>query len=301
MRVRVTVRESASQPRIMERRAVNVHSRTVEDFGREWTTFDQDGLPDEELRAAFQRYFSIFPWEQLRADAEGFDFGCGSGRWARFVAPQVGLLHCVDASTAALAVARRNLSSHTNCSFHHSVAETLPLAPGTMDFGYSLGVLHHVPDTASALAECVRRLKPGAPFLIYLYYRFDNRPPWFRVVWRASDLVRRAISRFPHPVKVAITSVIAAIVYWPAARASRLLERRGADVSSLPLSFYRNHSLYTMRTDALDRFGTRLEQRFTAEQIRRMMTAAGLEHIEFSQSEPFWCALGYRAGDSSGP
>jgi ubiquinone/menaquinone biosynthesis C-methylase UbiE len=279
----------------MPRHTMNVHSRTVEDFGREWTTFDQEALPEAELKAGFQRYFGIFPWEKLPPSAEGFDFGCGSGRWARLVAPRVARLHCVDASAAALAVARRSLSGQNNCTFHQSVAETLPFGHASMDFGYSLGVLHHIPDTPAALRECVSRLKPGAPFLLYLYYRFDNRPLWFRTLWRTTDLVRQAVSRFPHQAKVVLTSVIAVTVYWPAARASWLIERAGADVSALPLSFYRNHSLYTMRTDALDRFGTRVEQRFTAAEMRRMMEAAGLERIEFSQTEPFWCAVGWKS------
>ena len=49
-----------------------------------------------------------------------------------------------------------------------------------------------------------------------------------------------------------------------------------------------------MRTDALDRFGTALEQRFTARQIRQMMAAAGLERIQFSDAMPYWCAVGYK-------
>jgi hypothetical protein len=49
-----------------------------------------------------------------------------------------------------------------------------------------------------------------------------------------------------------------------------------------------------MRTDALDRFGTRLEQRFTKQQIARMMESAGLENIQFSEKVPYWCALGIK-------
>jgi hypothetical protein len=53
-------------------------------------------------------------------------------------------------------------------------------------------------------------------------------------------------------------------------------------------------SFYTMRTDSRDRFGTRLEQRFSRTEIEKMMLAAGLERTRFSDSEPFWCAVGYR-------
>ena len=49
-----------------------------------------------------------------------------------------------------------------------------------------------------------------------------------------------------------------------------------------------------MRTDALDRFGTRLEQRFTKQQIAQMMEAAGLDNIRFADAVPYWCAVGFR-------
>jgi len=62
----------------------------------------------------------------------------------------------------------------------------------------------------------------------------------------------------------------------------------------MPLAAYRNLSFYSMRTDALDRFGTRLERRFSRQEIEDMMHSAGLRDIVFSDSLPFWCAVGFR-------
>lgn len=275
----------------------NIDSAVVAGFGDEWSRFDQSSLKDEECREIFRSYFSVFPWQQLPEHAVGFDLGCGSGRWARLVAPRVGILHCVDASGAALEVARRSLAGQPNCRFHHASADAIPLPDGSADFGYSLGVLHHIPDTAAAMRSCTAKLKPGAPFLVYLYYAFDNRPLWFRLLWKSTDAVRRLVSHSPHGLRYALSQVIAAAVYWPLARAARLLERLGRNVESFPLSFYRHRSFYVMRTDALDRFGTRLEQRFTREQIRGMMEDAGLERMTFSEGPPYWCAVAYRRSE----
>jgi hypothetical protein len=52
-----------------------------------------------------------------------------------------------------------------------------------------------------------------------------------------------------------------------------------------------------MRTDALDRFGTRLEQRFTKQEIQKMMESSGLENIKFSEDTPFWTAVGFAKVD----
>ena len=176
--------------------------------------------------------------------------------------------------------------------FHLASADLIPLADGSQDFGYSLGVLHHVPDTGSALTDCASKLKPGAPFLLYLYYKLDDRPVWFRAIWRGTDLARKCIARLPFRLRKLVTTGIAGIVYWPLARGARIAEKAGMNVSNVPLSAYRNSSFYSMRTDALDRFGTRLEQRFTRDEIRQMMGSAGLTSIHFSEQPPFWVACG---------
>ena len=274
--------------------SVNLDIKTVEGFGEEWSRFDQTGMSEAELGEQFERYFAIFPFEALPEGAVGFDLGCGSGRWAKVMAGRVGKLHCIDASAEALKVAEKNLTGLENTEFHHASVAEIPLADDSMDFGYSLGVLHHIPDTAQGIESCVRKLKPSAPFLVYLYYAFDNRPAWFRAIWRISDVFRRIICALPFGLKKIITDLIAVFIYFPFAKSARLLETLGLNVESFPLSVYRHHSFYTMRTDALDRFGTRLEQRFSRAQISEMMRAAGLEEIKFSDGFPFWCAVGFK-------
>jgi ubiquinone/menaquinone biosynthesis C-methylase UbiE len=273
----------------------NVDRDVVEGFGREWQRYDQAEVDYEESRALFNEYFSIFPWSMVGAASKGMDVGCGSGRWARFVAPRVGELHCIDPSAAALEVAKENLRDLPGCSFHCASASNIPLRNDSLDFGYSLGVLHHVPDPAAALRDCVAKLKVGAPFLVYLYYALDNRPVWFKQLWRATDVVRRGVSALPFALKLRFTQAIATLVYWPLARLALLAEKCGFDVESMPLSTYRNLSFYTMRTDALDRFGTKLEQRFSAGEVKQLMEAAGLRDIRVSATKPYWCAVGLRA------
>lgn len=272
----------------------NLHRQTVESFGQEWSAFDQEELSPRERRRAFDAYFRVFPFDRLLAASQGFDMGCGSGRWAKLVAPLVGQLHCIDASEAALGVAANTLAEFDNVKLWNYSIEEVPLPVESQDFGYSLGVLHHVPDTEAALRACVKLLKPGAPFLVYLYYKFDNRPFWYRCVWFTSDLGRRVISVLPYRLRTAVTNTLAAAIYFPLARVSAFGERAGFDIRNWPLNSYRHSSFYTMRTDSRDRFGTPLEHRFTREEIRAMMRRSGLRNIEFSDSAPFWCAVGFK-------
>jgi len=272
----------------------NADSEVLRGFGREWSTFRQDAdhLSQQQRQKIFDDYFRIFPWHLLPPGGGiGIDVGCGTGRWAMLVAPRVRHLHLLDASADALAVAKQNLTISSNVSFHANSVAEIPLPSQSLDFAYSLGVLHHVPDTQAAINAVADKLKPGAPFLVYLYYAFDNRPAWYRGLWRASNLARLMISRLPHVLRLAVSQAIAVLVYWPLARVARLASELGRSTKSLPLSYYADKSLYVMRTDAYDRFSTRLEKRFTRAEIEGMLQSAGFENVRFSDREPFWCAV----------
>ena len=272
----------------------NVDPEVAAGFGHEWSTFRQDETEFSAVdrEALFESYFHIFPWSDLPPDPVGIDVGCGSGRWSVTVAPRVGHLHLLDASTDALAVARQNLANATNVSFYLASVGDIPLKDNSLDFAFSLGLLHHVPDTMAAIRTIATKLKAGAPFLIYLYYALDNRPWWYRAIWRISNIFRVIISALPPTVRLVISQIIAVVIYWPLARFAALVERAGFSPAAIPLESYRHRKFYVMRTDAYDRFCTRLEQRFTRRKIEDMLSDAGFGEIRFSDEVPYWCAVG---------
>ena len=269
----------------------NIDKKTVEDFGEEWNKYNQSSIPDEELKKSWNHYFDMFSFEELSNDSEGFDMGCGSGRWAKFVANKVHLLNCIDPSEKALNVAKRNLSNFSNIRYFNASVNDNILKENSQDFGYCLGVLHHIPDTLEGIKACAKLLKKNAPFLLYLYYNFENRSSFFKLIWRLSDFIRKIISSLSPKTKIFITSIIAYLIYYPLARFAFISEKLGIDVSNLPLSDYRNKSFYFMKTDALDRFGTRLEKRFSKDEIKRMLQEAGFRDIRFSKNMPFWVSI----------
>ncbi len=272
----------------------NIEVHTVTGFGEEWSHYNQSALKPQELKTIFDQYFDIFPWPLINQSSVGADFGCGSGRWSKLIAPHVGHLHLIDASPVALKVARQNLRDFKNVTFHHASVEETELPAEGLDFAFSLGVLHHIPDTARALRDIASKLKTGAPLLVYLYYAFDNRPIWYRALWSVSDVARRLISRTSFPVRKFLSKMIAIAIYWPTARFAFVLDKMSVLPNWFPLSYYRDRSLYIMQNDALDRFGTRLEQRFSRKEIETMLKLAGLGNTHFSDHAPYWCAVAYK-------
>lgn len=271
----------------------NIDEATATAFDDKWGASYSGTNNPERARQIFEAYFSMFPFEELR-HAEGFELGCGIGRHASVVAKRVGKLHCIDPSPNGLAVAKRSMEGLSNVEFHLADVDNIPLPDSSQDFGYSMGVLHHIPDTEAALARCTAKLRPGAPFLLYLYYDFENRPRWFRAIWRASDFARRSISKLPFKARRAACDVIALAIYWPLARAAGLAARAGMDVEAMPLSSYRTARLGNMRVAALDRLGTGVEQRFSRAAISSMMHRCGLGNVVIADGPPYWIAMGRR-------
>jgi SAM-dependent methyltransferase len=100
------------------------------------------------------------------------EVGCGMGMdGSRFLeggARYVG----IDQSDVALRTARRSFDLlGLKGAVVESDATALPVASAIADFVYSNGVLHHVPDTAAAVREIHRVLRPGGRCLVMLYHR----------------------------------------------------------------------------------------------------------------------------------
>jgi SAM-dependent methyltransferase len=67
-------------------------------------------------------------------------------------------------------------------------AEALPFADDSFDCVCSMGVLHHTPDTARAVAEVRRVLRPGGRLILMMYHR---NSVLYRLTFTAFSLLRR--------------------------------------------------------------------------------------------------------------
>ena len=58
-------------------------------------------------------------------------------------------------------VAKKNLRENDNCIFLNNSVHEMEIENNSMDFGYSLGVLHHITKSQEGLNACVSKIKPG--------------------------------------------------------------------------------------------------------------------------------------------
>jgi SAM-dependent methyltransferase/uncharacterized protein YbaR (Trm112 family) len=267
--------------------------RLVARFDEEWRSFSSVG--SAELEKVFRMYFDVVPAEVLRDGAILLDAGCGAGRWAYQVQQHGARVIALDLGRS-VEVAERNTRSSGRVACVQGDVRRPPLQEARFDLVYSLGVLHHIEETDEALRGLARLLRPGGSFLVYLYYSLETRGAAYKAAFRAVDAVRRLTSALPQSVLAVVATAIAAGVYWPLARLSAALRSVGLGpiAARVPLSFYGGASFRTMRNDSLDRFGTRLEKRFSRAQVEESLVRAGLTGVTVSPRAPYWHAVARR-------
>ena len=126
----------------------------------------------EEFRYAKEGHILVAADFASAGGLKVLEIGCGLGtdgvQFAKAGADYTG----VDLTEAAVELARRNFEwRNLPGQFRTADAEKLEFADDTFDLVYSHGVLHHTPDTARAVREVHRVLKPGGRAVVMLYHR----------------------------------------------------------------------------------------------------------------------------------
>lgn len=116
------------------------------------------------LPPLFDRIAAEFPGGSL------LEVGCSMGNDTMQFARRGMRVTGIDLTAAAIDLIRQRFALYgASGEFRVADAERLPFADDTFDVVYSFGVLHHTPDTAGAIEEVRRVLKPGGKACIMLY------------------------------------------------------------------------------------------------------------------------------------
>jgi SAM-dependent methyltransferase len=238
----------------------------VGNFGFEWNRHRRtqlDGPGSDESERTFRRKTGFTP-----ADLAGklvLDAGCGMGRFADVASRWGATVAGVDLSSAVDA-AHANLGDRERVHVAQADIFRLPFADATFDAVFSIGVLHHTPDTRAAFERLARLVKPGGRISIWLYASYANGQ------WMVSNLLRRWTWRLPPRVLHALAHVAVPKYHVDRlpgiGRASRLL---------LPVSRHPRPEWRVL--DTFDWYSPRYQWKHTYEEVFPWFEAQGLTDI----------------------
>ena len=180
----------------------------VSSFGFEWTKFSKTQLDSANGTNQSEERFKQsldFALEELEGKLI-LDAGCGMGRFMEIALKYGGTIIGVDMSLA-IEAAYQNLHKHSNAHFIQADIFQLPFKEGSFDFIYSLGVLHHTPDTRGAFAQLPPLLKPGGKISVTLYANYNKAYVYSSEFWRFFT------KRFPKRLLYALAHIAIPLYY----------------------------------------------------------------------------------------
>ena len=154
-------------------------------------------------------------------------------------------MEAIDPSDAIF-TADKLIGPADNVRLAKASIDNIPFDDETFDFAMSIGVLHHIPDTQKAMIDCVKKVKIGGYFYTYLYYNFENREPFFKLIFLIVNSIRKVTSKLPMKLKKIICDIIAVLVYMPVVLFGRFLKLIGLKklADKLSLSHYQETNFF---------------------------------------------------------
>jgi SAM-dependent methyltransferase len=160
---------------------------TADAFGYSWSHYPTENPYTPEQWADWVIPLTASDFEGRRV----LDAGCGLGGFAEYVrAWGASEVVGVDLSEAVDAAADR---LRGKVDLVQADLYRLPFAPGTFDVGYSIGVLHHLPDPERGFRALAGAVRPGGTVFAWVYGRENNG--W--LVHVVDPLRRRIFTRLP--------------------------------------------------------------------------------------------------------
>jgi SAM-dependent methyltransferase len=179
-------------------------SQTIKDFGEQWLHYG-------DIKGFFGslELFSdiIFPF-LIPADIKDCkvaEIGSGSGRIVNMLL-QCGARHVIAIDPSeAFEVLYRNIEQPEKVTCLKITGDQLP-AYGDLDYIFSIGVLHHIPNPAPVIEAAFKALRSGGQFLVWLYGKEGNG------LYLALIRPLRVLTKpLPHPMLAFLVEMI----YWP--------------------------------------------------------------------------------------
>jgi SAM-dependent methyltransferase len=266
-------------------------SKTIRDFGNQWQIHGElrqsFWTSDEMFRSHFPKNFNLKNLE----GKEILEIGSGSGRILHMISkykpknltgiePSTGFLNLVKNTKS---IPNLKLVNKTGAEFkEHS-----------LDYIFSLGVIHHIPDPDPVITNAFNSLKPGGILIVWVYGKENNR-----LYITAQNIIRKITKLLPDIIVDRISYFLSFIVDFYAKIANLLS-------FNLPLTAYltnvygpcdRNEKKYII----FDQLNPDYAKYYRKQEVQELFIRAGFQNPQLFHRHGYsWTAIGIKPFDTN--
>ncbi len=263
-----------------------ISQKTIDDFGKQWKVYqDNEGFyGSSEL---FADHFSPLLSPGEIAGKCVADIGSGTGRIVQMLlAEGVSKVLAVEPASDAFNVLLENVGGMPDKVTCLNVrGDRLP-ATGDLDFVFSVGVIHHIPNPIPVVQAAYSALKPGGKFAIWVYGKEGNELYLFFV-----KPLREITSRLPH----SLLEGLSWILYFPLVLYIQLCK-----ILPLPLHNYVTNVIGRMSADKqrliiYDQLNPTYAKYYRRDEVISLLQQGGFVDISIHHRHGYsWTAVGKR-------
>ena len=183
---------------------IRYKDQTIKDFGKQWLKY-----PNNEGYYGSLELFSDILSPFLTPDeikgCRVAEIGSGTGRIVNMLL-EAGAKHIIAVEPSdAFEVLCHNIPQPEKVTCLKITGDLLS-AYGNLDYIFSIGVLHHVPDPKPVVEAIYRALRPGGRFFVWLYGKEGNGL-YLALISPLRDITKR----LPHFMLASLVETL----YWP--------------------------------------------------------------------------------------
>ncbi len=259
-----------------------LRDRTIADFGEQWTRYTDDGGYYGSTDIFRDVFGPLVAADELQGAAVA-EIGAGTGRYVK-VLLSLGVTRIVAVEPSAA------------CSVLAGIRDprlTILRVPGdrlpqdeNLDYVFSIGVLHHIPDPKPVVAAASGALKPGGRLCIWLYGREGN------ALYLALALPLRAVTRrLPHSALAGLVWLL----YWPLRAYTWLARLLPMPLSDIFRDVYGRLTPDKQRLVLYDQLNPAYARYYTETEARALLEEAGFVDVtSFHRHRYSWAVVGRR-------
>lgn len=270
---------------------VDILEKTAAHYGDGWVRGER--FTDGDQPWHFDRVREVYDFP-VNQSGIGLEAGCGGGRDTVRLAKAnpASTIYAIDISEGTEVtkrlVQRQNLK---NVHVLRADLASIPLPKSSVDWCYSFGVLHHMPQPEAGARELGRLVKPGGQLVTYLYSDLREHPV-LRAALLAGNSMRVVTRRLPLPLLACLCWAIAVPIYFLVTKPCRKL-----GITALP--YTAEKSMRQVWGGLHDRLGAQVEKRYNPDTIAKLYADGGFTLDGMGQIPGWrgWVSWGHKLGD----